>query len=158
MKITPIKQRDEDACGPTCIEMALQYFKLPYSFDNIATVSDYRKEEGLDNNQLVAAIQQLGLKVTTHANATWEDLEKYNTDDHVIILSWMLKGYIGHFSVLEKVDATDIYLADPEVGEIIKIEKIEFLRLWLDYGDSGLLWYPEKNTDIQLRWMAVVSR
>ena len=71
----------------------------------------------------------------------------------------MLDGYIGHLSVLEKVDAKHIYLADPLQGKILKIEKIKFLRFWLDYEARGTdKWYPEKNSDIQLRWMVVVKK
>lgn len=66
----------------------------------------------------------------------------------------MLKGYIGHFSVLNHVTKTHIFVADPNVGRIVKMPKLVFLRLWLHYDE---LWYPIKNTDIQLRWMAIVS-
>jgi hypothetical protein len=39
------------------------------------------------------------------------------------------------------------------------MEKIKFLRLWLDYEAKGTdKWYPEKNSDIQLRWMVVASK
>jgi predicted double-glycine peptidase len=66
----------------------------------------------------------------------------------------MLNCYIGHFSVVDNVTDTHIYLNNPETGFIEKIEKIIFLRLWFDYDEH---WYPEKNTDIQLRWMLMVT-
>ena len=64
-------------------------------------------------------------------------------------------GYIGHFSVVEKVSKDSIILADPHDGKDVKMKKIVFMRLWMDYDD---LWYPSKNTDIQLRWMCVVTK
>lgn len=66
----------------------------------------------------------------------------------------MLRGYIGHFSVVEKVTDARIWIADPESGSLISFEKIAFLRLWLDYGEN---WYPRKVSDFKLRWMAVLS-
>lgn len=159
MKIKSIKQRDASACGPTCIEMVLRYFKFPQTVSEIARVTNYKKEGGLYNVQLVEALKTFGLKTKVCKNTTWEDLTKYNQEDTVIVLSWMLEGYIGHLSVLEKVDEKHIYLAEPTMGKIMKMQKLKFLRLWLDYEAEGTAkWYPEKTSDIQLRWMVIVSK
>lgn len=155
MKISPLKQQDESDCGPTCIYMAVKYFGLPYSFEEIAKISKYKKKEGLSNEDLVETLKQLGLSARTKANATWSDFARSNTTDNVIIVSWMKYGYMGHFSVIERVEKNHIYLADPEDSKIVKIKKIIFMRLWMDYDD---MWYPSKNTDIQLRWMCIVSK
>lgn len=159
MKIKPIKQRDASACGPTCIEMALKYFEIPVTTKKIAEVTNYKREGGLYNYQLVEAFKKFGLKTKVYKNTSWDTLKEVNTPDTVVVLSWMLDGYIGHLSVLEKVTDTHVYLAEPTTGKILKIEKIKFLRLWLDYEARGTdAWYPEKNSDIQLRWMVAVSR
>lgn len=159
MKILPVKQRDASACGPTCIEMTLKYFCVPHTIADIAKVTNYKKEGGIYNRQLVNALQNYGLRTRISKNTSWEKLRKLNTKDSVIILSWMLDGYIGHFSVLEKVDNKHIYLAEPTTGKISKIEKIKFLRLWLDYeAKTEVLMYPESKSSIQLRWMCVVSK
>ena len=155
MKISPLKQRDESDCGPTSIHMAVQYFKLPYSFEEIAKISQYKKKEGLSNTDLVETSKKLGFAVRAKANATWGDLMRSNTPNNIIIVSWMKYGYMGHFSVVDTVEKDHIILADPENGKLEKMEKILFMRLWMDYDD---MWYPSKNTDIQLRWMCVVSK
>lgn len=159
MKIKPIKQRDASACGPTCIEMVLHYFKVPHTVSEIARVTNYKKEGGLYNVQLVEALKNFGLKTRVCKNTSWEDLMKHNQENTAIVLSWMLEGYIVHLSVLEKVDEKHIHLAEPATGKILKLDKLKFLRLWLDYEGKGTdKWYPEKNSDIQLRWMVVVSK
>ncbi|OGZ73114.1 MAG: hypothetical protein A2908_01120 [Candidatus Staskawiczbacteria bacterium RIFCSPLOWO2_01_FULL_38_12b] len=156
MKIKPIKQRDDSACGPTSIQMILNYFKVPYTFKEIAKVSGYKKRGGLYNKDLVLAVEKFGLNVKEKANSTWADLGRFNKPNKVIVVSWMMKGYIGHFSVVEKVNKDSIELADPDTGKITKMKKIIFLRLWMDYEVKE--WYPIKNTDIQLRWMCIVSK
>lgn len=157
-KITTIKQRDASACGPTSIEMALRYFDIAYTVADIIRVTNYKKEGGIYNKQLVSVLQHYGLKTKVLKNSSWEQLMELNTKDSVIILSWMLDGYIGHLSVLDKVDKDHIYLAEPTTGEILKMGKIKFLRLWLDYeARQEVPMYPESKSDIQLRWMCVVS-
>jgi len=155
MKIFPIKQRDDSACGPTSIQMVLAYFGPSHSFEKIAKISQYKKKDGLSNRDLVETLQTLDFTVREKTNATWADLARFNTTDKVIIVSWMKFGYIGHFSVVEKVSKDFIELADPHDGKIVNIKKMIFMRLWIDYDD---MWYPLKNTDIQLRWMCIVSR
>ncbi|MBU1110952.1 C39 family peptidase [Patescibacteria group bacterium] len=155
MKIQPIKQKDSSACGPASLKMAVSYFNLPISLNKINNLSQYHKKGGLYNKDLVKTLRKLGLKNKVINNASWSDLIKYNKPENVIIVSWMLRGYIGHFSVVDKVTTKDIYLAEPESGKIIKLDKLVFLRLWFDFDPK---WYPQKNTDIHLRWMVVVSK
>lgn len=158
MKIHPLKQGDGSACGPTSIKMAANYFGVPLSMKKIAEVSGYKKRGGMYNKDLVETFQKLGFKAEEKNTVTWEELQASNTKDKVIVVSWMLKGYIGHFSVVEKVTKDHIFLAEPDAGKIIKLQKIIFMRLWLDYELDEESWWPEKNTDIQLRWMVVVGR
>jgi hypothetical protein len=64
-------------------------------------------------------------------------------------------GVVGHFSVVERVTEDAVFLADPAEGAVIEMDKTTFLKLWMDYEHMA---YPRKNTDIQLRWMAVVTK
>ena len=155
MKILPIKQKDDSACGPTTIQMVLAYFGLSYSFEKIARISQYKKKGGLSNRDLVKTLEALDFTVREKANATWADLIRLKAANKVIIVSWMKFWYIGHFSVVEKVSKQHITLSDPYDGKSAKMGKIVFMRLWMDYDD---MWYPLKNTDIQLRWMCVISK
>ena len=155
MKISVLKQQDDSDCGPTSIKMAADYLGFPISLKEIGKISQYKRKDGLTNADLVQTIKKLGLKVRAKTNASWADLRRLNTDDAVIIVSWMKYGYMGHFSVVDTVEKDFITLADPEFGTMEKMQKLIFMRLWLDYDDH---WYAKKNTDIQLRWMAVVSK
>ena len=154
-KIKPIKQRDDSACGPASIQMICSYFEVPHSYPQIVKTANYKRSDGMSNTELVTAFRKLGFSVREKRKLTWAQLSKLNTKERVLVVSWMLKGYIGHFSVVDRVTKTHIYLADPETGKIEKLDKVIFIRLWFDYDD---LWYPEKSSDIKLRWAAVVSR
>jgi len=153
MNINPLIQPDDTACGPTCIQMATDYFGMNLSFKEIAKISQYKKKDGLSNPDLVETFEKLGLKATQKSNCKWSDLRRFLKSNKVVIVSWMKKGYLGHFSVVKDLGRDYIEIIDPEEG-VVKMEKIIFLRLWLDYDD---MWYPEKNTDIQLRWLCAVS-
>ncbi|HET8575408.1 MAG TPA: cysteine peptidase family C39 domain-containing protein [Candidatus Paceibacterota bacterium] len=155
MKINPLKQPDDTACGPTSIQMIAEYFHTGHTFADIASVSEYIKKDGLSNADLLDTLSALGFSVRSKHDSVWSDLVRNNTSDKVIIVSWMLHGYIGHFSVVNSIDKNSITLAEPESGTLVTMEKIIFMRLWMDYDD---LWYPVKSTDIQLRWMCTVTQ
>lgn len=155
MKIKVLKQKHSSGCGPTSIKMVTNYFGIKLPMKKIEEICGMWKEDGMGNHDLVNSLEKLGFSVHAQYNSTWEELVAQNTKDYVVIVSWMLKGYIGHFSVIDKINDKYIWLADPESGKIVKLEKNIFMRLWYDYDD---IWYPEKNSDFKLRWMAVVSK
>jgi ABC-type bacteriocin/lantibiotic exporter with double-glycine peptidase domain len=155
MKFRPIKQSDTSACGPAAIEVVTRYFGIKTSATDIKRIAKYKNKEGMSNSNIVRTLRLLHLKVQEKPNASWESLKKFNSAKRAIIVSWMLKGYIGHVSVVEKITDTYIFLADSVKGEIIKLPKLIFLRLWMDYDE---IWYPKKLSDIQLRWMALISK
>ncbi len=153
-KVLPLRPPHARCCGPLCIKMAADYFGLPYSLSYIDRLTRSRERGGLTNDELLRTIRQLGLSVSSRRRASWQDLRKLNTRNRLIILAWMLEGYRGHFSVLDRTTAEHIYIADPEVGGIRRLPKQTFLRLWFDYDN---IIYPRTLSDISLRWMAIVS-
>lgn len=136
--------------------MVARFFSLKHTSDEIAITSKYESRKGMSNQDIVHTLKKLGLKTREKTNSSWGDLKLANKNkDKIIIVSWMKNGYVGHFSVIQEIDENRIIIADPESGKNEKIDKIIFMRLWMDYDD---MWYPKKNTDIQLRWMCIVSK
>jgi ABC-type bacteriocin/lantibiotic exporter with double-glycine peptidase domain len=154
-KILPLKPLHSNGCGPLCIKMAVDYFALSYSLTYIDRITKCKKRGGITTEDLLKTLRDFDLNVIDKKNSSWRELKTLNTDKRLIIISWMLDGHIGHFSVLDHITSTHIYLADPQEGGILKIPKYKFLRLWFDYDE---IWYPKKTSDIQLRRMAVVSK
>jgi len=154
-EILPVKQRDSIGCGPACILMVARALRKHLTHGKIAKVTKYKGRGGLSNSELVVALKDLGFYCREESSVTWKILAKEAVKpDQVVIVSWMLEGVIGHFSVVKKVTFKHILLVDSKKGNILKIDKMRFMRLWLDYDE---MWYPKVNTDIQLRWMLVVS-
>ncbi len=155
MKIKPIKQKNGLACGPTCIFLVDRYFGGNAGFKEIEKITQYKSKGGLDDADIVAVLNRLGYQAKRLKNCTWEDIVKYNTDESVLIVSWMLDGYKGHVSIVDKVVGDNIYLIDSEEGKVIKMNKIKFMRLWMEYDGHD---WPNVPGDISLRTMIVVNK
>ncbi len=154
MKFRPIRQTEPAGCGPACAQMIFEYFGIECSTRSERVLRRRARSEGLSNEDLCRILRTEGLNVKAVADANWGDLRKKNGKHQAIVVSWMLKGYIGHFSLVDKATLTSIRLTDPETGGITSLPRLVFLRLWFDYDD---LWYPRVTSDIQLRWMCIVT-
>jgi ABC-type bacteriocin/lantibiotic exporter with double-glycine peptidase domain len=155
-KITPIRQRDDSSCGPASIAMIARFFGRKESMTEIERLTGYKKGKGVWNADIVAALRALGLTAREKSNVTWAQLQKTaNKPNTAVLVCWMHRGLVGHYSVVEEVTDDTIRLADPYEGAIVEMDKGSFLCLWMDYENMA---YPKKNTDIQLRWMVVVTK
>lgn len=155
MKIQPQKQPNSLACGPMCIYLVTKYFGGNITFSEIEKLTDYKKKEGVTDHDIVRTCKKLGYRAKRYLNSSWQDLKKHNTKDKVLIVSWMLNGYIGHVSIVDAVTKDAIYLIDTEKGERIKMEKMQFMRLWMEYDDLD---WPRKSSDIHLRPLIVIEK
>lgn len=156
MKFTPLPQSDDSSCGPTSIAMVAAYFGVGRPAEEIEKISGYKKRGGMWNADVLRTLRALGLRASDAANVTWPRLMKAANDPKkAVIVCWMLRGTVGHYSVVERVTRDNIVLADPAEGGLVEMDKETFLKLWMDYERMP---YPRKNTDIQLRWMAVASK
>lgn len=159
MRIKPVKQKNGIACGPTSIFMVVRSFPASenkISLRKIEKESDYKRTQGMDDIGVTNTFNKLGYSAEIVKNCSWEKLLRLNLDQNArVIVSWMKDGYKGHLSVLSKIDNNYIYLADPDIGKIIKIEKIKFMRLWMEYDGH---WWPRTNQDINLRTIIKITK
>jgi len=155
MKIKPLKQPNSIACGPVCIYLAVRYLGDKVTFKKIEELTDYKKKEGVTDEDIVNVCNQLGHKTERLLNASWEDITSQNNKDTVLIVSWMQDGYKGHVSIVDKVNKDHIFLIDSDEGKVIKMKKVQFMRLWMEYDG---LWWPNNSEDIHLRPLIVIKR
>jgi ABC-type bacteriocin/lantibiotic exporter with double-glycine peptidase domain len=85
MKIKPMKQSNSLACGPTCIYLAAKYFGDKTSFKKIEELTDYKKKEGVTDEDIVSVLKKLGLETKKSINSSWEYLVSENTEDTILI-------------------------------------------------------------------------
>lgn len=135
--------------------MAFTDLGIEFSKREIARISNYKLEDGLTKSQLISTLRKFGATVHAQNNSSWTDLYRCNNADTVGIVAWVLKGYIWHFSIVDHVDKTSVTIVDPYYGKHKTYDRKIFMRLWWTCDD---LWYPEKNTDIELRWLCLVKK
>lgn len=145
-KILPIKLFQETLgagmCGPASLKIVLGYFGLEKSENELAKLCEVKKDLGTDDRGIKRAAESLGFKVKIKNGSNFKDIEKWLDKKIPVIVNWFTRGRKdydddavsdGHYSVVCGLDDEDIYLQDPEIGDIRKISRDDFLTVWFDF-------------------------
>jgi ABC-type bacteriocin/lantibiotic exporter with double-glycine peptidase domain len=136
-----------DMCGPASLKIVLEYYGVNKSEDELAQLCKVKKGLGVDDKGIKLAAEKLGFKVKIKNNSSFKDIEKWFKKEVPIIVDWFTKGRTdygdsstadGHYSVVMGLDDNFIYLQDPELGAIRKIERNNFMRVWFDFKGEYL--------------------
>ena len=147
-------------CGPASLKMVFDYYGIEKTEKEIAELCGTTEDLGIDDKGIKQAVESLEFKVEIKNNSTFEDI-KYWMDKRVpVIVDWFTRGRAdyndskvadGHYSVVVGLDDKYIYLQDPEIGAIRKIEKNDFMKVWFDFKGE----YPKQNELIIRQLIAI---
>ena len=147
MQITlPVKPFQETLnagmCGPASLKIVLAYYGVEKTEQELAELCGTTPDLGTDDQGLKRAAEQLGFKVEIQNESTFEDIEQWLKKGVPVIVDWFTRGRSdyddsavadGHHSVVAGLDDDFIYLQDPEIGAMRKIDREDFLTVWFDF-------------------------
>jgi len=131
LKVKPYLQKP-GFCGPTSLKMVLEYFGIKKSEEELAKLSGCTKSKGVEAENLLTAAKKLGLKGFIKDFSEISDIKKYLRKKIPVIVDWFSQDE-GHYSVVVGIDKKYIYLQDPEIAKIRKIDLKTFKRIWFDF-------------------------
>jgi len=130
-------------CGPASLKIVLAYHGVEKTEQEVASLCGTKKSLGTDDKGLKKAAESLGFKVKIKNKSTFSDIERWLDRGVPVIVNWFTRGRIdyadsvvadGHYSVVAGLDDTYIYLQDPELGTIRKIDREDFMTVWFDFS------------------------
>ena len=135
LDIKPFKQR-ATYCGPAALKMVLDFYGVKKSEKELAKLAGHRPSTGVGAESLVKAARQLGFRGAIKDFASLDDIRKYVLRREIpVIVDWFSRDE-GHYSVVADINKKYIYLQDPELAAINKIDLKTFKRVWFDFpGD-----------------------
>ncbi len=129
-------------CGPASLKMVLNYYGLEKTEKELAELCGTDPVLGTSDEGLKRAAEGLGLKVEIKNNSTFDDIQHWLDKKVPVIVNWFTRGRIdyndsqvpdGHLSVVVGLDDEHIYLQDPEIGDLRKISRDDFMKVWFDF-------------------------
>ena len=146
MELLPVKPFQEtlhrSMYGPASLKMVFDYYGIDKSEEEIAKLAGTDKELGTDDRGMKKVAEELGFSVEIKNESSFEDIQDYLSKKTPVIVNWFTRGRIdyddsqvpdGHYSVVVGLDEDFIYLQDPEIGKMRKIEKSDFMKVWFDF-------------------------
>lgn len=133
--------------------MVLDYFGVRKTMRELAKRTGCTEEKGVEGEKLVEAARGYGLTGFVKDGAEIRDLREYVTKRKVpVIVDWFSQDD-GHYCVVVDVGRKYVYLLDPEIGKVRKMNLTTFYRVWFDFPGN----FMASNKELILRRMIVVS-
>lgn len=147
MKILDVKPFQETLnagmCGPASLKIVMDYYGLEKSEKELSELTENDSDLGTTAENIKKAAEQLGFTVEIKNNCDFADIENWLDKNVPVIVDWFTRGrndYVeeiaaadGHYSVAAGLDEKYIYLQDPEIGGMRKMEKETFKKVWFDF-------------------------
>lgn len=136
-KLLNVKPFQETAgwCGPSSLKMVLGYYGVRKSERALARLSGATRTKGVEASGLAKAARRLGFNAVIKDRATLSDIKKFIEKGIPVIVDWFSNDD-GHYSVVVGVTPRAIYLQDPEIRGVRKMDITTFKRVWFDFpGD-----------------------
>ena len=153
LKVKPFKQTT-GFCGPASLRIVLDYFGIKKSEKELAKLSGCSKSKGVEAEGLLKAVKKFGLKGFIKDFSKIKDIKKYVLKKKIpVIVDWFSEDE-GHYSVVAGIDNKNIYLQDPELSKIRKLEINDFKRIWFDFPGRFL----RSKNDLIIRRLIIIHK
>ena len=143
LKIKPFQETlNASMCGPASLKIVLKYYNTEVTEKELAQLTGVSSGLGTDDKGLARAAKHFGFEVKIKNNSNFKDIEKWLDKKVPVIVDWFTRGRKdysdsdiadGHYSVIAGLDDKFIYLQDPEIGKIRKLERDDFMAVWFDF-------------------------
>lgn len=149
-------------CGPASLKIVLDYYGIDKEEKDLAKLCGTKKDLGTDDQGIKKAAERLGFKVKIKNHSNFKDIEKWLDKKVPVIVNWFTRGrmdYVdsdvadGHYSVVCGLDDKNIYLQDPETGDMRKIGKEDFMTVWFDFTGRYI-----KSNELIIRQIIAIYR
>jgi len=144
LDVKPFEQT-KGLCGPASLKMVLEYFGIDKTEKELAKISGANSSRGSSAKGLIRAAKKSGLKGFVKDFCELKDIEKYVLIKKIpVIVDWFSVDD-GHYSVVVGIDKENIYLQDPEWGEMRAMDLETFKRVWFDFPGDFITSKKELN-------------
>jgi len=139
-------------CGPASLKMVFDYYGVIKTEEELFKLCNVSKELGTDDKTMKKVAQSFGFKVEIKNFSSFEDIEKWLNIGVPLIVDWFSPGRMdkkesempdGHSSIVVGLDKEYIYIQDPEVGNLRKLKREDFYRVWFDFRKNYITNWEE---------------
>ncbi|MBI2668828.1 C39 family peptidase [Candidatus Woesearchaeota archaeon] len=149
--VKPFRQK-QGLCGIACLKMVLEFYGLKKSERELAKLAQ-ASAAGVNAEQLVKIVRKLRFRAQVKDFCTLSDIRYFMKRKIPVIVDWFSADE-GHYSVVVRINRENIFLQDPELGQLRAMRKKTFKRVWFDFPGDFL----RSKEDMVVRRMIVIKK
>jgi len=131
LKVPYFKQDTDYTCGPTSLQMVLDFFGKFKSEAKLAKEVHCRKETGSSHIHIIEAVRREGFRCREKHEASIEDLKESLKEHLPAIVNYTEPvDNADHYAVVIGFSHSNIILNDPADGQNFRISEKEFFERW----------------------------
>jgi len=149
LELRPFLQSQSSTCLPTCLRIALHYFGLEQSEEQLAVACN-TTPEGTSIKDAAHAMRLQGLEVITLKEADLFELVDCVSNNRPAIAALDVEhlpyGKSGaHAVVVCGFEKNEVLYIDPGLGREMSLDLLTFFKAWESLGRAGLVIYPKSG-------------
>lgn len=134
-------QSTDYTCGPTCLEMLLDFYGISYDPERIGSLCAAAPYRGTDNEKLAEAARALGARVVVRENALLADIVAVIESGHPVLVNYFnCRSGVGHYAIVKGVEGSAFLLADPKNGDDYPLTFGHFKQHWHNHAKTIHAW------------------
>jgi ABC-type bacteriocin/lantibiotic exporter with double-glycine peptidase domain len=150
-------QKTSTDCGPACVKMVLNYYKIKYNYREILKGTKCTEDEGISGRTLAKFLRSKGIKSEYREYVTYDQVKEMVDNGHPVIVAWFSPTPGNHWSVMTYAGKNKITLQDPTTGKKRHMTVEEFDRVWFSVGIADTREELKKNPCLYLSCREVVT-
>lgn len=134
-------QNADHTCGPAAVQMALAYFGLKVSQEELEKEMDPCVKCGTHRRILMQSLEDRGLAYQVKSQGSLSDIKAFLKQKLLVIVRYLEPdSKEPHYAVVTGVGSASVVLNDPWHGANFKLDSEEFLKRWQEAGYSNNRW------------------
>ena len=135
VKIPYFKQKKWYTCGAACARMILASAGIKKSEQVLSKQLKINNIDGTLTKNLILLFKKYNFKTISKQNSSISELKNLLKNNYFIILLFFIeKENIDHFTIVRKITKTRIFLLDSHLGKNKKFKISQFNKIW--HSDS----------------------
>ncbi len=131
-KLLCVKQGDTWTCGPTVMQIVLDYFGIKKDIRTLIKELHTIRNQGTDNRHFLKLLKKYKLKFRAQNRSNLKVLKKLLSDSLVVVGYWIPYYRESHYALISRISRDRVYLHDTWFGHKHSYKIDYFLKNWWD--------------------------
>ena len=144
-----INQPDSISCGPTCLQMIADSFKITTTIDELKTICQTDYESGTTGSRMILGLDYIGLdweRFPKQNESAYQKLKQAKLNKNLVLFRTLIGG-VKHW-ILCSFESDELIIFDPASKKKYTLSEEKLDQIWSARQYDGFIIKGQKKLDI----------